>query len=882
MQHLEIKNDIYWVGALDPNLRVFDIIMYTPYGTTYNSYVVKGNKKIAVFETVKAHFFDEYIKKLESLGIDPRNIDYIVVDHTEPDHAGSVENLIKLAPKAKVVGSIQAINFLKDIVNDDFEYIIVEDGDTLNLGNKTLQFISAPFLHWPDSMYTYIPEDSTLITCDSFGSHYCSDKIFNDLISNENDYMDALKYYFDCIFGPYTSYMLKAIEKIENLNIDLVCPGHGPVLRDNPWKIINIYKQWSTPVIPKITGDKKVTICYVSAYGYTAELANKIAEGIKSKHNVEVKMYDVIHHNLDEILKDISESDGILFGSPTIVGELLVPIRNVLTNLNPIVHGGKYAAAFGSYGWSGEAVPRIESRLLELRMKLYGPGLKIRFKPSKKELEDALNFGSEFSDVMFGVKNINYNPNGNSYIKDDTIVTDGKKRYWKCLVCGEIFESDTVPEFCEVCGASSDQFIEVQMEKFESINTNDTFVVIGNGAAGFYAAKTIREINNTCTIKIMSNEDVSSYSRPQLSDILIEDINDSSFYLQSKEWYKENNINEILNSNVVFIDKCSKFILLEDGEKISYDKLILANGSHNFLPPIKIKSLTGDNIIESITINNYKNIYGLNTIKTLKDALILKEQIKTAKKAVVIGAGPLGLEAAWEMHNAGLEVTVVEFLSNPMQNQLDLEGASIFKEKIKNCGLEFLMEEQCTEILTENNKIVGIELKSGKKLNCDILLVSTGIRSNISLAQSIGIQCNKGIIVNENMETSEKDIYACGDVAEFNNIVYGNWPAAIEMGKSAGANANGVKKAFSHFTSSIILQALNTEVCSIGLINFNDKIYEQISSKNLNNNKYTKLFFKDNILVGAIILGDISKAGEIILSVENRDSKALALSKNIL
>ena len=185
MKHLEVKNNIYWVGALDPNLRVFDIIMYTPYGTTYNSYVVKGSNKTAVFETVKAQFFDQYLERLNSLGVNPSEIDYIVVDHTEPDHAGSVSKLLKLAPNAKVVGSKIAIDFLKDIVNEDFEHIVVNHGDTLSLGNKTLEFISAPFLHWPDSMYTYIPEDKALITCDSFGSHYSCEEVFNDLVPKE-------------------------------------------------------------------------------------------------------------------------------------------------------------------------------------------------------------------------------------------------------------------------------------------------------------------------------------------------------------------------------------------------------------------------------------------------------------------------------------------------------------------------------------------------------------------------------------------------------------------------------------------------------------------------------------------------------------------------
>ncbi|MEQ8199672.1 MAG: FprA family A-type flavoprotein, partial [Clostridiaceae bacterium] len=164
MHALEVKKDIYWVGALDPGLRIFDIIMYTPHGTTYNSYVVKGSDKTAVFETVKEQFFDQYVERLYDLNIDIASIDYIIIDHTEPDHAGSVAKLLDLSPNAKVVGSAAAVRFMRNIANRNFESIIVSDNDTLSLGSKTLKFISAPFLHWPDTIYTYIPEDRTLVT----------------------------------------------------------------------------------------------------------------------------------------------------------------------------------------------------------------------------------------------------------------------------------------------------------------------------------------------------------------------------------------------------------------------------------------------------------------------------------------------------------------------------------------------------------------------------------------------------------------------------------------------------------------------------------------------------------------------------------------------
>ncbi|MDZ5254621.1 FprA family A-type flavoprotein [Clostridium sp. LIBA-8841] len=398
MKHLNIKDDLFWVGALDPNLRVFDIIMYTPYGTTYNSYVVKGSEKTAVFETVKAEFFDQYISRLKDLGVEPSEIDYIVVSHTEPDHAGSIDKLLELAPNAKVVASPVAINYLKEIANRDFESMPVKDGDSISLGNKTLKFMSVPFLHWPDTIYTYVEEDKTLITCDSFGSHYSCEEMFDDLIPNEEEYMESLRYYFDCIMGPFKPYVLKALDKIKDLDIEIICPGHGPILRANPFKIVNLYKEWSTPA--PANEIKKVSIFYVSAYGYTKQIAEEIIEGMKSTGNLEISLYNIIEHDMAELVGEVGSSDAILFGSPTIVNELLEPVRDLMSKLNPVVHGGKIAGAFGSYGWSGEAVPRIETRLKELKMKMPVEGLKIKFKPSEAESQEAFNFGVEIGNAL--------------------------------------------------------------------------------------------------------------------------------------------------------------------------------------------------------------------------------------------------------------------------------------------------------------------------------------------------------------------------------------------------------------------------------------------------------------------------------------------------
>ncbi len=393
----EVKKGIYWVGALDYDIRVFDVVMYTDYGTTYNAYFVKGSEKTALFETVKDRFFDEFLERLNEVG-SVEDIDYLVVNHTEPDHVGSVAKLLALNPNITVVGTGTAIKFLKDITNGSFKSIIAKAGTTLELGDKTVQFIMAPFLHWPDTMYSYIEEDATLITCDSFGCHYCDEKVFNDDI--EGDFTDSYKYYFDMIMGPFKPHVLQALHKIKDLDLDIICPGHGPILRKDLDRYLGLYKTWATE---KKRDKPSVVIAYVSAYGYTKKLAGRIAEGINVIGGIDVILFDLVENDKAEVMNEISLAKGLLLGSPTIVSDALPPIWDILASLNAVVHKGTLAGAFGSYGWSGEAVPNIEGRLKQLRLKMPVEGLKVRFNPSEEELQDAFEYGEKFGEAILGL-----------------------------------------------------------------------------------------------------------------------------------------------------------------------------------------------------------------------------------------------------------------------------------------------------------------------------------------------------------------------------------------------------------------------------------------------------------------------------------------------
>ncbi|MCI6959363.1 MAG: FprA family A-type flavoprotein [Oscillospiraceae bacterium] len=393
MSAIKAMDDLWWVGVEDHDLRVFDIVMHSDWGTSYNAYAVRGAEGVALFETVKEKFFDEYLQNLKEVcSLD--EVKYIVVGHTEPDHSGSLEKLLDLTPNATVVGSATAITFLKEIVNKPFASRAVKEGDTIDLGGRTLTFLSVPFLHWPDSMYTYIPEMKALFTVDSFGCHYADDRVFNDLI--DGDFTEAYKYYFDCIMGPFKPFVLKALDKIKPLDIQFIGNGHGPVLRANIPHYLELYRQWAAPVVVP-ADERRVAIAYVSAYGYTKQLAGVIADALAEGGVKHVELYDLVECDLETARAAVQSADGFLLGSPTLVGDALPPIYEMLVGLNPIIHKGKPAGAFGSYGWSGEAVPKLTAQMQAIGLKLPVEGLKVRFKPSEAQLAEARQFGLDFA-----------------------------------------------------------------------------------------------------------------------------------------------------------------------------------------------------------------------------------------------------------------------------------------------------------------------------------------------------------------------------------------------------------------------------------------------------------------------------------------------------
>jgi flavorubredoxin len=400
---VEFADGVYWIGALDPTLRSFDIILSTANGTTYNAYLVRGSEGVAVIDTVKENFSEEFFARLESEA-DYSEIEYIILNHLEPDHTGALPELMRRAPQAKLYISQRATSMLKALLKpsaESFDYTTVTTDDRVSLGDRSLRFLHTPFLHWPDTQCTYLEEEGILFSGDVFGCHYCDKRLFNDLVG---DFRFSFDYYYAHIMRPFKQHVMDALRLIEPLKLKQIAPTHGPILRERPRRYVTHYRELSTSSLARETGSdaRSLVIFYMSSYGNTARMAEEISEGADEVDGVRVSLYDLEGGETEPFVDLIEEADALLFGSPTINGDAVKPVWDLLSSLVVVDLQGKLGGAFGSYGWSGEAVRMIEDRMRGLKMHIPQEGIRIKLIPTEEELEQCRLFGRTIAEVLVG------------------------------------------------------------------------------------------------------------------------------------------------------------------------------------------------------------------------------------------------------------------------------------------------------------------------------------------------------------------------------------------------------------------------------------------------------------------------------------------------
>ncbi len=393
--------------------------------------------------------------------------------------------------------------------------------------------------------------------------------------------------------------------------------------------------------------------------------------------------------------------------------------------------------------------------------------------------------------------------------------------------------------------------------------------IVGNGICGITAARSISELSPKEKIIIFTDEEYHYYPRPRLDHLLSEKIDLTQLFPYGEEWFKNRNIDVLLKNKISAIDVSSKKLISEGGDRYGYDKLLLAQGSSPFVPPI-------DGI----------KTEGVFTYRNINDVLRIRAYARGKKKATVIGGGLLGLETARALTELGLKVTVVEFAPRLLPRQLDEEGAQILKMQVEKFKIEVVLGTTCNRIISEAGRKCLL-LKEIGQLDSDLFVISAGIRSNVELAKASGINVSKGIVVDMHMRTNFENVFAAGDCAEFNSVVYGIIPAAIEQGKTAASNIIGRPLEYNGTTFQVTLKVVGIDLTSIGTVNPEGEGYEEVRKKDAGKGIYRKVVLKDGKAVGAIIIGDKRGVAELTKIIDkkldvSRNKDALLADEKIL
>ncbi len=387
---------VTWVGKVDWELKTFHGEEYSTYkGSSYNSYLVR-DEKTALIDTVWQPFDKEFVSRLKQ-EIDLNDIDYIVINHGEIDHSGALPELLRAIPGKPVYCTQNAVKSLKGHYHQDWNFVPVKTGDTLSLGSVSLAFVEAPMLHWPDTMFTYLTGENILFSNDAFGQHYATESLYNDKVDAAELNHEAMKYYAN-ILTPFSPQVAKKIHEVLGLNlpVDMICPSHGVIWKENPAQIVEKYLEWADSY-----QENQVTILYDTMWNATRKMAEAIGEGIHAADpGVTVKLMHASKEDKNDVITEVFRSKGILLGSSTINNGYLSSLGGLLEMIRGLKFQNKRAGAFGSYGWSGEAVKLLNKGLSEAGFALVNDGLKLQWVPDEKALAQCFAFGQEWAKQM--------------------------------------------------------------------------------------------------------------------------------------------------------------------------------------------------------------------------------------------------------------------------------------------------------------------------------------------------------------------------------------------------------------------------------------------------------------------------------------------------
>lgn len=387
----KITDTVSWVGKVDWDLQTFHgEELSTHKGSTYNAYLLQDEKNVLI-DTVWKPYRDEFITRLQK-NIELDKIDYIIVNHAEPDHSGSLPDLMKLIPNTPIYCTANGVKSMRGQYHQDWDFHVVKTGDKLSIGSQELIFIEAPMLHWPDTMFTYLTGEAILFSNDAFGQHFASETMYNDTVDQAELMFECMKYYAN-ILTPFSRQVDRKIKEFVALNlpVNLICPSHGVIWRDNPLQIVEQYAKWANSY-----QENQITILYDTMWDSTKKMAQAIAQGIiAADSSIAVKLFNTSQRDKNDIITEVFKSRAILMGSPTVNRTILSSLAGIIEEIKGLAFTNKKAAAFGSYGWSGESVKIISSRLQESGFELINEGIKCLWSPDEENEAKCYDLGQQ-------------------------------------------------------------------------------------------------------------------------------------------------------------------------------------------------------------------------------------------------------------------------------------------------------------------------------------------------------------------------------------------------------------------------------------------------------------------------------------------------------
>lgn len=811
----QIDRNLWYVGAVKEKLKAFGSASFMDTGIMYNSYLLHTGGKYILIGTLPERYLEEWLEKIKEIMGD-KAVSWAVLFGMDEDGAAA-GRLLKEWSDLILIGSANTLYRVGGYTDAAFQRVEVGGNRMFTFGRKTLYFRLLPERYDTPSVYVVDRDNGILFTADAFGSNHAAVQVLSGSLSDREAYYDGVKSFLMDIRGKERAESLKrAVELVKENGIRMICPARGPVVDEGLERLLEIYSNLQR----KRKKERPSLGVIYAPGGYIGEIAGCIRAGAEEAGDVEVKLIDLSAMSRTEALEKVMECEAMLLGTPQVRGDAAKAVWDVVTSLERGECEGKLAAVFTTATPPGQAAENLRSRLAMLGCDLTLSDYLLQGRPDKQTLKNAYEYGFNVGCRILKIPN------------------PRKPTLMKCLVCGEIFDASLGA--CPVCGVGLELCVPVEGEEvIFRHDSDDRYVILGGGVAAVSAAEAIRSRDDTGKILLFSAEKELPINRPMLSkDLQAASEMKETLFLHEREWYEERRIELHLGHRITALDIERKFVITEDGEEISYNRLIYAMGAECMVPPFKGADREG-----------------VVTIRHLEDCVRLKELMKGTKNAVVIGGGVLGLEAADELMRAGLTVTVLEAAPQIIGRQVDGDTAAFIRKRMRS--MHVTCEENVSiEELEGEERVTAVRLADGRRFPAQLVIISCGNRGNIQVAKEAGLLVDRSIVVNGRMETSAPDVYACGDCAQLDGINYQLWKEASCQGRTAGANAAGESVVYTNQPLGLSLEGFGTSLFANGDAGKKENLrYKTVELLDEMTNRREKYWFSGGLLQGAVLVG---------------------------